>query len=81
MKSTIKKSNKHSDRGKKVASSKEWPLVVFIWMIGLGLLGYVFGRIAFDAMPHPVHWLSGLVGSLLGCVIGWLWYRLKGDVL
>lgn len=63
MKRTIKKSNKRSDRGRKANPSAEWPPVVFIWMIGLGLLGYVFGRIAFDALPHPVHWLSGLVGS------------------
>jgi hypothetical protein len=63
------------------ATAKGWPLVVYIWMAGLGFLGYLSVRIALDAYPHPIHWLGGLVGALLGCGLGWLWYQRRGDIL
>ena len=59
---------------------KEWPAVVYFWMIGLAFASYVVARIALDAYPHPYHWLSGLAGGLAGIPIGWLWYRWRGDV-
>lgn len=65
---------------KETEKPKEWPAVVFIWIIGLALLGYVLGRIALDAYPHPYHWLSGLVGGILGIGLGWVWYWRKGDI-
>ncbi|RPI27642.1 MAG: hypothetical protein EHM70_17615 [Chloroflexota bacterium] len=64
-----------------VKPAEGWPLVVFLWMAGLGILGYVVGRIALDALPHPYHWASGLGGLVAGCAIGWLWFRVKGDVV
>ena len=62
------------------ARNKEWPVVVYIWTVGLALFGYLIGRIGLNAYPHPYHWLSGLVGGLAGIPIGWLWYRWRGDV-
>ncbi len=60
---------------------KEWPVVVYMWAFGLGILGYlIVGEAIFDAKPHPIHWLSGLVGAIVGIGIGWLWYRWRGDV-
>ena len=59
---------------------KEWPAVVYFWIIGLALASYLVARIALDAYPHPYHWLSGLVGGVLGIGAGWLWYRWRGDV-
>jgi hypothetical protein len=59
---------------------KEWPAVVYFWMIGLALVTYVVARIALDGSPHPYHWLSGLIGGVAGIPIGWLWYRWRGDV-
>lgn len=64
----------------KTEKPKEWPVVVYIWIIGLAISGYAIGRIAFDAFPHPYHWLFGLAGGLAGLPLGWLWYRQKGDV-
>lgn len=58
-----------------------WPLVVYVWTFGAGLGGYVLGRIVADAFPHPVHWLSGVAGAAIGCGIGWLWYRWRGDII
>ena len=58
-----------------------WPLVVYVWMAGLGFLGYVVIRMGLDAYPHPIHWLGGLGGVLLGCGIGWLWYHRRGDIV
>lgn len=61
-------------------SDAGWPLVVYMWMVGLAITGYLAGRIVLAAFPHPVHWASGLAGAALGCAVGWLWYRYKGDV-
>lgn len=55
--------------------------MVFMWIFGLGLLGYLVGRIALDAFPHPLHWTSGVVGAVIGYFVGWLWYRWRGDVI
>lgn len=66
----------------KVNKKKEWPLVVYIWAVGLGLVGYaVVGEMALEPKPHPIHWLSGLIAGILGLGIGWLWCRWRGDVL
>ena len=59
---------------------QETPVVVFIWMIGLAIIFYVVARIGLAVYPHPVHWLSMLVGGALGYPVGWLWYRWRGDV-
>jgi hypothetical protein len=60
--------------------SKEWPVVVFLWSGGLALVGYITGRIALSTMPHPYHWLSLLIGLVLGIPVGWLWFRWRGDI-
>jgi len=65
---------------KKAEKNKEWPAVVYFWIFGMIILGYVIGRIALDAYPHPYHWLSGLIGGILGLGLGWVWYWKKGDV-
>lgn len=59
---------------------KDWPLVIYVWIIGLGLTGYFIGRIALDAQPHPWHWAAGLMGAVIGYFIGWGWYRWRGDI-
>ena len=64
-----------------VKQRKEWPIVVYFWIIGLAMVSYVIARIGLDAYPHPYHWLSGLVGGLAGIPLGWLWYRWRGDIL
>ena len=60
---------------------QEWPLVVYMWMVGLGVFGYVVARIGLDGYPHPWHWASGFVGGLIGLLAGWAWYRWRGDIL
>jgi hypothetical protein len=61
---------------------REWPLVVYVWIIGLGFSGYlVVGRMILASQPHPVHWTAALAGAGLGVPIGWLWYRWRGDIL
>ena len=69
-------------KGKRRTDTREWPLVIYVWIIGLGFIGYlVVGRMVFASQPHPVHWAAGLVGAGLGIPIGWLWYRWRGDIL
>ena len=65
---------------KKTERPKEWPSIVYLWMFGMVFLGYVIGRIALNAYPHSYHWLSALVGGILGVGMGWLWYWKRGDV-
>ena len=60
---------------------KDWPLVVYMWILGLGFMSYLVARIALDGYPHPIHWVSGVVGAVIGCLVGWLWYRWRGDVI
>ena len=63
-------------------ASKGWPVVVYVWIVGLGLLSYiVVGELMLIWQPHPWHWLSGLGGSVVGYFAGWQWYRHFGDVL
>jgi hypothetical protein len=76
--SRIKVSKTASTR--EVKKNKEWPLVVYFWIIGLALMSYLLARFVLDGYPHPYHWLSGLVGGLAGIPIGWIWYRWRGDV-
>jgi len=60
----------------------EWPFIVYVWTIGLGVVGYlIVGEFALAGRPHPYHWASGLVGVAAGVVVGWLWYRWRGDVV
>ncbi len=68
---------KHSN----VKTTKDWPVVVFFATFGLGILGYMIGRIALDGYSHPIHWASGLVGAVVGFIVGWLWYHWKGDII
>ena len=64
----------------KSKTSTEWPAVVYFGMIGLGFLSYAIVEIGFrERYPHPIHWLGGLIGGVLGGFAGWLWYRWRGD--
>lgn len=67
-------------RPTKTGISREWPAVVYLWAFGLGLFAYAIARVVLDGKPHPFHWLSGLAGGALGVLIGWLWFRWRGDV-
>ena len=72
-----------SVKSKKVGGKKarqDTPMVVYVWVFGLGLMSYVVARIALAAFPHPVHWVSGIAGAMIGYFVGWLWYRTRGDV-
>lgn len=69
----------------KVSSKKSrqvTPVVVYMWIVGLGLMGYLaVGEIVLGARPHPFHWIAGLVAGVLGYFVGWLWYHWRGDVI
>jgi len=70
-----------SVRKNKKKVHKETPLVVWLWALGLGFLSYLVARIALDGYPHPVHWASGAAGAVIGFLVGWLWYRWRGDMI
>jgi hypothetical protein len=60
--------------------SNEWPAVVFFWAFGLAIVSYVTARIVLNSYHHPYHWVSGILGGILGVGVGWLWYRWRGDI-
>ena len=69
-------------KGRSQKERREWPFVVYVWTIGLGLVGYLLvGEFALAGQPHPYHWASGLLGVAAGVIVGWLWYRWRGDVV
>jgi len=52
-----------------------------VWAIGLFMaFWFIGGEAILESQPHPIHWLAGLVGGLVGIPVGWLWYRWRGDV-
>ena len=62
------------------STNRGWPAVVYVWMVGLGILAYVAGQVVLDANNHPVHWLLGFIGLVVGCLIGWIWYKFRGEM-
>lgn len=78
--SKVKVTKKSSSE--KPEKREDWPVVVYMWAVGLGVAGYlVVGEMVLYLKPHPIHWLSGLVGVVIGIGVGWLWYRWRGDVI
>jgi len=57
------------------------PFVVLVGLFGLGLFGYVFSQMFLPVEAHSLHWLIALIGAALGGVLGWLWYRWRGDLI
>jgi hypothetical protein len=57
------------------------PFVVLVGLFGLGLVGYVFSQMFLPVEAHSLHWLIALLGAVIGGVLGWLWYRWRGDLI
>ncbi len=68
-------------QGNRKKVRKETPMVVWLWTMVLGFLSYLVTRIALYTYPHPIHWASGAAGAGFGFLVGWLWFRWKGDVV
>ena len=62
-------------------ASGGFPLVVFVGVFGPGLLSYVFSQVVTAAEAHPSHWLAALGGAVFGGILGWVWYRWRGDII
>ncbi len=62
-------------------SIQGWPVVVHFALFGGAFLGYLIGRIGLNGYPHPLHWLSGGLGAVIGFLGGWIWYRARGDII
>ncbi len=57
------------------------PFVVFVGLVGLGLLGYVLSQMVLPVEAHSAYWLGALIGAILGGVLGWMWYHWRGDII
>lgn len=76
-----KKLIKHSKQSEKKKPA-DTPVVIYIWVIGLFLVFWLVGGEAIlGTRPHPLHWVAGVVGGIIGIPVGWLWYRWRGDVI
>ena len=66
---------------KEKKKKKEWPVVVYFWTFGLGTLGYILASVGLLHLPHSYHWMTGIIGAAAGMLIGWIWYRCRGDIV
>lgn len=57
------------------------PFVVFVGLIGLGLIGYVISQMFLPVEAHSLHWLVALIGAVVGGLLGWVWYHWRGDII
>ncbi len=57
------------------------PFVVFVGFLGLGLVGYVLSQALLPLEAHLSHWMIAGLSALVGGVLGWLWYRWRGDII
>ena len=63
---------------KKAKAEDGIPLVVVYWALGLGFMSYLVSRFVLE--QHPLHWASAVGGVLLGMLIGYIWFFIRGDV-
>ncbi len=61
--------------------SARLPFVVFVGFLGLGLVGYVLSQALLPVEAHLSHWMIAGLSALVGGVLGWLWYRWRGDII
>ena len=55
--------------------------MVYLSTCGLAVLGYMLSYLGLLPIPHTSHWTSGIIGGVLGLLVGWIWYRWRGDIL
>lgn len=55
-------------------------ITVYVTAFMFGVVGYLGGQFALDEI-HPLHWLTGILGIVLGYFVGRKIYRSKGDIL
>jgi len=70
-----------SGKAKVQKRQANWPVVVYFATGGLGFASYIVARVVLDGKPHPLHWISGIAGAAVGYIIGWIWYRRRGDIV
>jgi hypothetical protein len=56
------------------------PITVIIVAVALGFTGYLAAEIILNNQVHPIHWLGGLVGVVLGYFFGWWIFSKRGDI-
>ena len=70
-----KKRNKKSNNPKKEFT----PITVYVSAFMFGVIGYFAGQF-FLGEIHPLHWLTGILGMILGYFLGWRIYHRRGDI-
>ena len=77
-----KKTLKHKTKAEPSIKKEDWPVVVYMSALVVGILSYfVIGEAVLYPQPHPIHWLAGVVGVIIGIGVGWIWYRYRGDII
>jgi hypothetical protein len=74
------KDSKHRNEPE-TKKSREWPVVVDFGTFGLAIFGYTLSNLGVLHNPHSYHWLTGVLDAIAGLIIGWVWYRWRGDIV
>jgi hypothetical protein len=61
-------------------SSSGLPFVAVVGTMSGFLLAYLVAEVVLSAKPHPLHWLVAATGAVLGAGLGYMWFRLRGDI-
>ena len=56
------------------------PFVAVVGAMGGFLLAYLVAETVLSPQLHLLHWLVAGAGAVLGTGLGYLWYRLRGDI-
>jgi hypothetical protein len=59
----------------------EWPVVVYLCAFGLAIFGYTLSNLGLLPLPHSYHWMTGVIGGVLGIIFGWIWCQWRGDII
>lgn len=55
------------------------PITVYVSAFMFGVIGYFAGQFILGEI-HPLHWLTGILGIILGYFLGWSIYHRRGDI-
>ena len=67
-------------RRRKAKGREGIPFVAALGTMGGFLLAYLIAEATLNPRLHPLHWIVAGAGAVVGAGLGYLWFRLRGDI-